>query len=223
LKNERRSAFSGSKKSWSPADPPNYFGVMRNAVLLLALGAVPSLHAQLSITARATLDSLKVVEGAPLKSGESATDVYFRFKGVPSKYYQSLSDHRLTIEFYDALPMRRFEPPVLRPIKSIRLSEEKVEAEKAKGLDSDARDVVRAEVEFDESVSWDYTVTGQAELITLSAVWKKEGKVSLDEGGGRSRWWLYLLGGAVVAGGAALIYVAANQEPDNSSDNLYKK
>jgi hypothetical protein len=196
----------------------------KKAVLLISI-LIASLivYSQIDLKEKAQLLGIQLDEKQGATEEEKLTDISFIFIDQPSAYYHHRKENLLTIEFYDAVLGEEELPAIDQPpFTSCKILQDKVDVNKdIEGLAPDLKDVVRIELTIEEGIEMDLTLTDDFNVISLSTVWTKGGKIVTKKTTKKSRWWMWVVGGVVGATGGVVGYLMTRptDEDDGGQDS----
>jgi hypothetical protein len=171
---------------------------------------------QLDLKEKAQLVGIQVDEKPGATEKEKLTDVAFIFTGKPSAYYHTFKDNVLVIDFYDAEPGEEKLPDITQaPFSGCTIAKDKIDANKdIEGLQPLLKDIVRVTLPVQKELAMDYTLSDDFNVITLSTVWSKGGKIVSKKTQTKTRT-IMLIGGGVVGVTAGVIAYFFLKPEDN--------
>jgi len=201
---------------------------MKKRLYLSAAGVlvlISLIIAQLDLKEKAQLLGIQVEEKPGATEQEKLTDVSFIFIDQPSAYYHNKKDSLLTIDFYDAILSEEKLPTIEQsPFMTSRITQTKIDVNKdIEGLAPEMKDIVRIDFIIEKDIEIDLTLTDDFNVITLSTVWTKGGKLVTKKTTKKSRAWMYVVGGIVgiTAGTIGYIFATSEPPPPGTSDTSW--
>ena len=174
-------------------------------MICLMIASMP-VFSQLDLKEKAQLVGIQVDEKPGATEKEKLTDIAFIFTGKPSAYYHTFKDNVLTVDFYDAEPGEEKLPDITQaPFSGCSITKDKIDANKdIEGLQPLLKDIVRVTLPVQKDLALDYTLSDDFNVITLSTVWSKGGKIVSTKTQTKTRT-IMLIGGGVVGITAGVI------------------
>ena len=184
----------------------------KSLVVLSLIGflfASMPLFAQLDLKEKAQLVGMQVDEKPGATEKEKLTDVAFIFTGKPSAYYHTYKDSILTIDFFDAEPGEEKLPDITQaPFSGCSITRDKVDVNKdIEGMEPLLKDVVRITLPVQSGISIDYTLADDFNVVTLSTVWAKGGKIVSGVTNIKTKTKVMIIGGVVGVTGGVIAYI----------------